>query len=170
MRVGTQGSGFWDTDASHISGAVYPYPAATDIGTKVPGAVVSYLQKHPDINWITLSFDDMGVGVSDALRAASLNGKVKIIGQSSNQTTAESIAQGKGQVATIPQGVGQMAYKALDVLARRFNGDSLDADKANLLPIWIQTKATIGSPSDLWKGPAGYPQTFAKLWKVSGSS
>jgi hypothetical protein len=92
---------------------------------------------------------------------------VTIIGQSGNQATAESIAQDRGQTATIPQGVGQMAYKALDVLARTFNGDSLDADK-NLLPIWIQTKETIGDPNNLWKGPDGYADQFAELWKVNG--
>jgi ribose transport system substrate-binding protein len=141
--------------------------AATDIGTKVPSAIVSYVQQHPKINYITMSFDDMSVGVVEALRAAGLNTKISIIGQSSNKTAAQSIKSGGGQTATIPQGVGQMAYKALDVLARHFNGDPLTADTANLLPIWIQTKATIGDPNNLWKGPANYPQIFAKLWKVS---
>jgi ribose transport system substrate-binding protein len=140
---------------------------ATDIGTKVPSAIVSYLQQHPDVNYLTMSFDDMSIGVSEALRAAGLDGNVKIIGQSSNQTAAESIKNDSGQVATIPQGVGQMAYKALDVLARQFNGDSLDADAANLLPIWIQTQDTIGDPNDLWKGPQGYADQFAALWLVS---
>ncbi|MDT4942302.1 MAG: ribose transport system substrate-binding protein, partial [Pseudonocardiales bacterium] len=140
---------------------------ATDIGTKVPSAIVSYLQQHPDVNYLTMSFDDMSVGVAEALKAAGLDGNVKIIGQSSNQTAAQSIATGGLQVATIPQGVGQMAYKALDVLARQFNGDSLDADSANLLPIWIQTKDTIGDPNNLWKGPAGYADQFAALWHVS---
>lgn len=141
--------------------------AATDIGAKVPSAVVSYLQKNPDTNWIVLGFDDMNTGLVEALRAANLGDKVKIIGQSGNKTTSQNIKNGAGQVASIPQGVGQMAYKALDVLARHFNGDSLAADKANLLPIWIQTKATIGDPNDIWKGPKGYADTFAKLWKVS---
>jgi ribose transport system substrate-binding protein len=142
---------------------------ATDIGTKVPSAIVSYLQQHPDVNYLTMSFDDMSVGVSEALRAAGLDSKVKIIGQSSNKTAAESIKNDRGQVATIPQGVGQMAYKALDVLARHFNGDSLDADKANLLPIWIQTKDTIGDPNNLWKGPQSYAKQFTDLWLVGGS-
>jgi ribose transport system substrate-binding protein len=142
--------------------------SATDIGSKIPSAIVSYLQQHPDTNYITFAFDDMSVGVPEALRAASIGSNISILGQSSNKTTAQSIADGTGQVATIPQGVGQMAYKALDVLARHFIGDSLSADSANLLPIWIQTKATIGDPNNLWKGPAGYPQQFAKLWHVSG--
>ncbi|MGY1815835.1 sugar ABC transporter substrate-binding protein [Blastococcus sp. SYSU D00820] len=139
---------------------------ATDIGTRVPSAIVSHLQTHPEVNYIVLSFDDMGTGVIEALRAAGLDQQVTIIGQASNQTAAQSIAEGTGQVATIPQGVGQMAYKALDVLARHFNGDSLDADRENLLPIWIQTRDTIGDPNDLWKGPEGYADQFAALWQV----
>jgi ribose transport system substrate-binding protein len=141
--------------------------AATDIGTKVPSAIVSHLQQNPDVNLLVMSFDDMSLGVPEALRAAGLDKNVTIIGQSSNQATAESIATGGLQTATIPQGVGQMAYKALDVLARTFNGDSLDADK-NLLPIWIQTQETIGDPKTLWKGPEGYADQFAELWKVNG--
>jgi ribose transport system substrate-binding protein len=146
--------------------ATLDFPA-TDIGTKVPSAIVSYLQQHPDVNYLTMSFDVMSVGVGEALRAAGLDKNVKIIGQSSNQTAAASIKTGAGQVATIPQGVGQMAYKALDVLARQFNGDSLNADSANLLPIWIQTQDTIGDPNNLWKGPKGYADQFAQLWHVS---
>ena len=141
--------------------------AATDIGTKVPSAIVSYLQQHPDVNYLVMSFDDMSLGVPEALRAAGLDKNIQIIGQSGNEATAESIASGGLQTATIPQGVGQMAYKALDVLARHFNGDSLDAD-SELLPIWIQTKETIGDPKDLWKGPEGYADQFAELWKVNG--
>jgi ribose transport system substrate-binding protein len=142
--------------------------SATDIGAKIPTAIVSYLQTHPGINYITFAFDDMSVGVPEAMRAASIGSNIAILGQSSNKTTAQSIASGTGQVATIPQGVGQMAYKALDVLARHFNGDSLSADAANLLPIWIQTKATIGDPNNLWKGPQGYANQFATLWHLSG--
>ncbi|MDX6357226.1 MAG: hypothetical protein QOH37_280, partial [Nocardioidaceae bacterium] len=33
VRIGVQGSGFVDLNASHISTATYPYPAATDTGT-----------------------------------------------------------------------------------------------------------------------------------------
>jgi ribose transport system substrate-binding protein len=141
--------------------------AATDIGSKIPSAVVSYLQKNPKINWIVSGFDDIGLGVPEALKAAGLDKQAKMIGQSGSDAAAQSIKTGGVQVATIPQGVGQMAYKVLDIFARHFNGDSLSADTANLLPIWIQTKDTIGDPKDLWKGPKGYPQTFAKLWKVS---
>jgi ribose transport system substrate-binding protein len=141
--------------------------SATDIGTKVPSAIVSHLQQNPDVNMLVMSFDDMSLGVPEALRAAGLDQNVQIIGQSGSQATAENIAEDRGQTATIPQGVGQMAYKALDVLARTFNGDSLEADK-NLLPIWIQTKETIGDPNDPWKGPEGYAEEFAQLWKVNG--
>ncbi len=141
--------------------------SATDIGTKVPSAIVSYLQQNPDVNLLVMSFDDMSLGVPEALRAAGLDKQVTLIGQSGNEATAQSIASDGGQTATIPQGVGQMAYKALDVLARTWNGDSLDAD-SNLLPIWIQTKDTIGDPKDLWKGPDGYQDEFATLWKVNG--
>ena len=33
VRIGVLGSGFYDTNASHISGAAYPYASATDTGT-----------------------------------------------------------------------------------------------------------------------------------------
>lgn len=141
--------------------------SAADIGSKVPSAIVSHLQQNPDVNLLVMSFDDMSLGVPEALRAAGLDQQVKIIGQSGTTASAESIADGGMQIATIPQGVGQMAYKALDVLARTFNGDSLDAD-AELLPIWIQDKDTIGDPTVLWKGPEGYQDEFATLWKLDG--
>ncbi len=144
--------------------------AATDIGAKVANATVSYIQAHPDINYVIPSWDDLGLGIPEALKAAGLDKQITMISQASNQVAATNIKNGNVQVATIPQGVGQMAYKAMDVLARHWNGDSLAADSANLLPIWLQTQATIGDPNVPWAGPTGppnYAAQFEALWKVS---
>jgi ribose transport system substrate-binding protein len=142
--------------------------SATDIGQAIPGAVVSYLQSNPDTNYVVVSFDDMGLGVAEAIEAAGLGDKVKMVAQSGSVSGVDNIVNDRVQVMTIPQGPGQVAFKVFDVLARQFNGDSLDADKANLLPIWIQTKDTITDPKTPWPGPPGFEDQFAALWQAGG--
>ena len=141
--------------------------SATDIGQSIPSAVVSELQNNPDINYIVTSFDDMALGVSEALVEAGLDQNVKMVGQSGAVSAVDNIVNDRVQVMTIPQGQGQVAFKVMDVLARHFNGDSLDADAENLLPIWIQTKETISDPTTPWPGPPGYEDEFAALWLIN---
>ena len=141
--------------------------AATDIGTKVPQNAVSHLQSNPDTNFLVVSFDDLGTGVAEAIKAAGLDSKVKMLGQGGGVPALDNIKNDRVQVATIPQGPGQVAWKVIDALARQFNGDSLDATNANLLPIWLQTKETVGDAKAPWAGPPGYQEQFKKLWQVS---
>ena len=109
----------------------------------------------------------MALGVTEALVEAGLDANVKLVGQSGSVSAVDNIVNDRVQVMTIPQGQGQVAFKVFDVLARHFNGDSLDADAANLLPIWIQTKETIDDPSTPWAGPPGFEDEFAELWLVN---
>jgi len=140
--------------------------AATDIGGAIPGAVVSYLQRNPATNWVVPSFDDMHLGVAEAIVEARLGDKVKMISQNGAVHAVDNILNGRVQVASIPQGPGQVGFKVIDALARHFNGDSLDPDTAQLLPIWLQTKSTITDPKQPWAGAPGYQDIFAKLWHV----
>lgn len=52
VRIGVQGSGFWDTNASHISTATYAYPAATDTGTHYlsPGTYFWFVDAYDSSN------------------------------------------------------------------------------------------------------------------------
>lgn len=52
VRVGTAGSPFYDGNASHISTATYPYPAATDTGTYylAPGDYFWYVDAYDGAN------------------------------------------------------------------------------------------------------------------------
>jgi len=138
--------------------------AATDIGGSIPGAVVSYLQANPDTNWVVPSFDDMHLGVAEAIVEVGLGDQVKMISQNGAVHAVDNILNDRVQVASIPQGPGQVGFKVIDALARHFNGDSLDASNANLLPIWLQTKDTITDPTTPWSGAPGYPDIFAELW------
>lgn len=138
-----------------------------DMGTKIPGEVVSYLQRNPDTNWLVFGFDDVGIGVPQALAAAGLDQQVKAVGQSGSDNAIDAIVNDRVQVATIPEGFTQLGYKTVDAIARYFNGDSLDADTANLLPKWLQTKDTIVDPKLTWMGPPNTVDTFKELWLLN---
>lgn len=140
--------------------------SATDIGQSIPDAVVSYLQTSPDTNYVVASFDDMTLGVAEAIDAAGLGGQVKMAAQNGALHANDNIVNERVQVMSIPQGPGQVGFKAIDVLARHFNGESLEPAAENLLPIWIQTKETIPDVNQVWMGPPGYEDQFAELWLV----
>jgi ABC-type sugar transport system substrate-binding protein len=140
--------------------------AATDIGSAIPGAVVSHLQANPGTNWVVPSFDDMHLGVAEAVVELGRGDSVRMVSQNGAVHAVDNILNGRVQVASIPQGPGQVGYKVIDAFARHFNGDSLAPLTENLLPIWLQTKATITDPQLPWAGAPGYPDIFAKLWLV----
>jgi hypothetical protein len=52
VRIGVQGSNFWDSNASHISTASYAYPAATDTGTHYlsPGTYFWFVDAYDSSN------------------------------------------------------------------------------------------------------------------------
>ncbi len=138
--------------------------AATDIGTKVPADVVSYLQQNPDTNIIVYGLDDIGLGVGEAIAAAGLEGQVKAVGQGGGVATIDAIANDRTQVATIPQGMGQLAWSSIDALARIFSDTPLDTAKYPSVINWLQTKDTLTDGPWLGTTDPAYQDVYTQLW------
>ena len=56
--------------------------------------IVSYLRAHPEVNYVALSYDGVGVGLPAALKAAGLADKVKIIGEAPTATNVSYVEAG----------------------------------------------------------------------------
>lgn len=138
--------------------------AATDIGTKVPADVVSYLQKNPDTNIIVYGLDDIGLGVGEAIAAAGLEGQVQAVGQGGGVATIDAIANDRVQAATIPQGMGQLAWSSIDALARIFSDTPLDTATYPSVINWLQTKDTLTDGPWLGTTDPAYQDVYTKLW------
>ena len=54
---------------------------AEDIGTNLPGQIVSYMRANPDTNYVALAFSDLAIGVPGALADAGIGtDEVRLIG------------------------------------------------------------------------------------------
>lgn len=140
----------------------------SDLGAKLPTNVVSYLQRKPNTNWVAFPSGDQAQGVAAAIKAAGISG-VKIGGDGASLTNLQNLANGTEQMWVGFPGV-VLGWREIDLLARHFEGSSIEQAKSALLPAQIITKGTVGSiakTSDgFYVGVSDYATQFKKLWKV----
>jgi ABC-type sugar transport system substrate-binding protein len=134
-------------------------------GGQVTSEIISTLQSHPDINYILVGFGSLSSGLPEALKAAGLQDKVKIVGNSPDLDSIQSLAEGTSAAyAEFPE--PEVAWQAVDAMARLSLGMPIDQQTENATPITIFTTSTAPHPASLWDGPAGYQDKFLKLWGV----
>ena len=135
-----------------------------DIGTQIPQAVVGYVQAHPETNYVVMAFGDMAIGVPEALAAAGLDGKVKIVAMASGAAGFNYMKAGMGQVVDFGYPNGFAGWLSVDAIARVLGGQQ---PSANPLP------RQMIEPNDLtfdvngdWPGVADFKDQFKTLWGV----
>jgi ribose transport system substrate-binding protein len=135
----------------------------SDIGTNTPGAVVSAVQKDPSTNWLIFDLGDLETGVDAALSAAGLHG-MHIAGLTADTPNIAGV-KNKTQDAWTAYSLPIVAYRQLDSLARKFNGDPLLTAE---LPTQIITQDNVSSlvndSAGNYVGVADYQAQFKKLW------
>jgi ribose transport system substrate-binding protein len=142
----------------------------SDLGTKTPQAVVSAVQRDPDVNWLVFTIGDLTIGVPEALKAADLLDKVTIGGETPTQKNLEDMKNGANQAWTGFSGP-ILGYRDADMMARFFNGEALDpgGDKL-ILPTQIITKENLAGivvdNTGYYVGVEGFVDQFKKLWGI----
>ncbi len=136
----------------------------TDIGTKVPEKIVSYLQQHPQTNWIVMTFGDPALGVPEAVQAAGLE-LPKIITTAGGKVNYQYIEKGE-QTADLGSSTDFLGWKAIDAASRAISGQSVAPDEGQM-PTQFLTKETIDFPIDEpWPSVPDFRQQFEALWGV----
>ena len=138
----------------------------------VPQKVIGYLQAHPNVNYVFLTFNDLETGLPQALRTAGLVSKVKLTGCCGNPSIMRTIGSGNS-AWTIPAWVYQ-SWVMVDAMARLSVGDTLDPNYLQRLftsPTWVVGSASsaatyLASTGYQWYGPTGFENQFKKLWRV----
>jgi ribose transport system substrate-binding protein len=144
---------------------------SADIGTQVPGQLVGYLRSHADTKYVAATFDDLLLGVSGALKSGGLN-SVKLVGQNPHPDNQVAIANGDLEKAAIAFGPENLAWTAVDAVARYLAKDDTykDVDYAPKSQGWLLTKDNVsswgGKPDALWPNTAGYKALFTALWSA----
>jgi len=152
--------------------------AVTDLGTNLPGTIVSQLQSNPDLDMIVYAFGGMLFGVPEAIDAAGLGDQAAAISQAGGPLNFGYITGGMHQVAEVGLASELMGWRAIDAAARILSGEgpgrapARDLTEvagrpdilAGGLPLQILEAGSIADPSALWPGVDGFQDQFSTLW------
>lgn len=152
--------------------------AVTDLGTNLPGTIVSKLQANPDLDTIVYAFGGMLFGVPEAIEAAGLADQAKGVSQAGGPLNYTFITGGQHQVAEIGIASELLGWRAIDAAARLLAGEGpgrADAPAlaqieghpdalAGGLPLQILEADSIADPSVLWPGVDGFQDLYTALW------
>jgi ribose transport system substrate-binding protein len=140
-------------------------------GGAVPQQIVSYLQTHPEINYVYLTYNGLGTGVTKAIEAAGLADKVKVVGTQAAQPQLQEIIDGKSPAWTaLPQELSM--WTIADQMARQAVGQwSAENERSSAVPpFYLVTSPDMAKQLvDLdygWRGPEGFQDAFKQLWGV----
>jgi ribose transport system substrate-binding protein len=132
-----------------------------EIGTSLPGRIVSYLQAHPNVNYVFLGITDLLSGVPEALQGAGLAGKIHVL---SNSGSLLPVKGGQIEV-NVPDDV-MIGWLMMDAVARHVEGVALPQAQYSNVPSRYVTKENVGSQNVPYVGVANYQELFKKLWDV----
>lgn len=139
--------------------------SSADIGKpSVASTVVSYLQSHPNVNYVAVAFDDLGIGVDAAIKAAGLQDRVSMVGTSANPLSLAAVKRQDVWKAT-ELFMNEFGVWGVDMIIRHM----LDLPQSNrtLTDEYLVTKTNV--PSNLQYPPVvpDFLAQFKKLWGIS---
>ncbi len=134
------------------------------IGKQIPTQVVSYVQSHPEVEYLAFAVNDLTAGVPQALESAGLNEQVKIISRAPQPTNLENIKNGT-EWASIAEENTAGGYRLIDQLARVLQKVPL-GELANPKG-WAQimTAESVTETNEVPVTP-GVPQVFQEAWHL----
>jgi ribose transport system substrate-binding protein len=127
-------------------------------------AVVSAAKRASGVKYIVSTNGSFTDQLPQALQAAGLGGKFKLISGQGLSPDQQNVLNGT-QLATVSSPLTLSGWQDVDIairLAMHLPAAAGDND----VPWVLLTKANIGTPSDSYDRPAGYPAQFEKLWHV----
>jgi ribose transport system substrate-binding protein len=139
--------------------------SSVGIGKDVPGQAVSYVQSHPDVDYVVFALGSATAGVEAALNDAGLGDRVKIVSRAGDQLNFANIVNGDVEVATVGESVQDNGYRAIDIVARALNGDPLECCRDQPIVTQLLTKDNITDPDKPFTG-GDIAAHYLKLWGV----
>jgi ribose transport system substrate-binding protein len=133
-----------------------------DIGRAIPAQVVSYMQQHPDTDWIAVGFGDLAAGVPEALKGASIS-NVQLTSGAGGKVNWGYIKDGNAQVMDLAVDDVMLGWWMVDRAVRAIGGQDGSAP-APLVQQYL-TKDTLDFDLNKgWTAVDGYPDKFAAKW------
>lgn len=138
----------------------------TSIGGDLPQRISSFLTANPDMEWLTVGYNDMVVGLPTALKGAGIE-DVKLTTVNINPAVAPYLEKGEYLQATMGTSFPEVYWRGVDLLARLFTGQPYEEDlDDSTLPYWTITADTLPTTSEEFPVVEDYEEQFKKLWGV----
>jgi ribose transport system substrate-binding protein len=131
---------------------------------KVPSRMVSALRSKPDTNYLVFDVGPFANGVVSALKAAGLDGKVKILGEAADQAAIAALKDGSNTAWT-GYDSGYLAYSMFDAALRDSVGMQVDQAESGKAPLQLLTKDNVPSGAE-WSEPQDALEQFKQLWHI----
>ena len=134
-----------------------------NVGKTVPSQIVTYLQAHPDVTYVALCVAAYSPGVTQALKAAGLSDRVKVVSRAPDADNFADVKDGS-EFAEVGEESAAAGYRAVDMLVRLvMNVPLTDRNPAGWHQIFI--KGNVGNA-----GPTttpGFPASYLRAWHLS---
>jgi ribose transport system substrate-binding protein len=134
------------------------------VAGKVPSDLVSALRSNSSANYLVFDDGPFADGVTSALSAAGLNGKVKVIGEAADQAGIAALKNGT-EAAWTGFDPGYQSLEDMDIAFRDSEGMTIPVSQEGVQPTQLLTKDTIGSTTN-WSAPTNAQAQFLKLWHL----
>lgn len=133
----------------------------------IAAALVSYLQRKPDTRYVVVTLADFLAGVPQALKAAGLAGKVKIIARQPSAANLANLRNGD-EYAEVVEEQGTLGWRGVDAMSRVLVGDPLTGC-CDQPAGWHRILMRANVPADgQVPTPPGDPAAFLKAWGQAG--
>jgi ribose transport system substrate-binding protein len=144
--------------------ATYEFPES-DIGTKLPTKVTTYLRTHPKINYMFFDFNNEVDGVPAALATAGLSQKVKIMTEDTTPTESAYLKQGQlAVIAGLPW--EEMLWGAFNVILTAHEDGDVAAATAIKYPQMLLTADNIIDAENMFPLVANYQDIYKRAWHL----
>jgi len=134
----------------------------TSIGKDAPTLITNWLRANPDIHHVFLSLDQLGSGLSAALKGAGVEAP-KIYSKAPGAEGLAALESGE-TTAAVPGPTPEVGWQFMDAFARSFTGQSFAEDeKWTSLVLWSSEYENLPTDKTL-PVIAGYEKQYETLW------
>jgi ribose transport system substrate-binding protein len=136
----------------------------TSIGADLPQRVASFLTSNPDIEWSSIAYADLFVGLPTALKGAGVE-NAKLVTLNLNPAIAPYMEKGEYLELGFDVSFPEAYWREIDLLARLFTGQPYEEDMDDAtLPYWAVTAETLPSTTEEFPAVVDYEEQYKQLW------
>jgi ribose transport system substrate-binding protein len=136
----------------------------SSIGADLPQRVSSFLTSNPDVEWSSIAYSDLVVGLPTALKGAGVE-DAKLVTLNLSPAIAPYMAKGEYLQMGFDVSFPEAYWREIDLLARYFTGQPYDEDMDDsTLPYWEVTADSLPSSTEEFPAVVDYEAQYKKLW------